>query len=782
MISETILEKLEFQKILKHISGYCATDRGKSNILAAKPSDILSEIKQECLYVEQAKKLLIERERPPLDFLPDLNEDLSRSKIDGAVLESKKILEILRLLIISRLTSQYLNNNKDLAAGLSALSEKLFFEKLLERHIQNIINDKGDVKDNASKRLAEIRKEINYKKDELIKSVNRIIKSLSDNDIVREDYLTLRDGRIVIPVKSEHKRHIRGFIHSESSTGQTVYIEPEETLDLNNEILSLSFEEKREIERILKEITKKIASVSDELKISLSTLAYIDSVFSRALYSIEIIGCFPEFNEAMPFRLIEGRHPLLLKRLGKEKTVPLNVTIGKKNIIIITGPNAGGKTVVLKTIGLLVLMVQCGVPIPASPDSNFRIFKNVLIDIGDEQSIEDDLSTFSSHLSNIKRILESADSESLVLVDEIGTGTDPSEGAALATAVLIELKEKGAAVLATTHHGSLKLIANDLEGFENAAMEFDHQLLKPTYRFRQGIPGSSYAFEIARRIGFEEKLLNTAKENLDSDKHNIEKFLSEIEAKSFDLQEKLKKLEIENTRLTGLSGLYKQNLEKLNKEKKDILKKTSGEAADYLKDVNRKVENVIKELRETKASSESVKSAKKLVEELKVKNRELEKESVELNEEKINFTIGDFAAVRGSQTIGKIIGKNEAKNQAVLQVGAMKITSDISSLIPATAQKRTGSQDKVSSYSTQPAEVRLDIRGQRAAESEFEIIKFVDDAYSSGIERIEILHGKGTGALKKTVKDILKSHPKVKSFYYAPIEMGGDGITIVELS
>ncbi len=782
MISETVLEKLEFQKILKHISAYCVTDNGKSRILTAKPLEHLSEIKNECLYVEQAKRLLIEREHPPLNFLPDISEELSRSKIEGSVLESKRIPDILNLLVISRLTSQYLKNNKDTAGELSALSEKLFSDKLLERHIQNIINDNGDIKDSASKQLADIRKEINSKKDELIKSVNRIIKNLADKDIVREDYLTLRDGRIVIPVKAEHKRHIRGFIHSESSTGQTVYIEPEETLDLNNDILSLSFEEKREIERILRELTKKIASVSNELKDSLSALAYIDSIFSRAKYSIEIIGCFPELDNEKPFKLIEGRHPLLLKRLGKENTVPLSITIGKRHIIIITGPNAGGKTVVLKTIGLLALMIQCGIPIPASPDSNFNIFKNILIDIGDEQSIEDDLSTFSSHLSAIKRILENSDTESLVLVDEIGTGTDPSEGAALATAFLIELKEKGASVLATTHHGSLKLIANDLEGFENAAMEFDHQLLKPTYKFRQGIPGSSYAFEIARRIGLDEKILRTAKENLDIDKHNIEKFLSEIEARSFELQEKLKKLEIENTRLIGLSNLYRQNLDKLNKEKKDILKKASGEAAEYLRDVNRKVENVIRELRETKAGSESIKSAKKLVDELKAKNRQLEKENMELREEKANFTTGDFVSVSGTETIGEIIEINEAKKKAVLQVGVMKMTSDISSLVPAKAQKAKSNYNRFSSYSNQQTNIRLDIRGQRAAESEFEIIKFVDDAYASGIERVEILHGKGTGALKKIVNDILKGHPKVKGFYFAPIEIGGDGITIVELS
>ena len=369
---------------------------------------------------------------------------------------------------------------------------------------------------------------------------------------MREDYLTLRDGRMVIPVKSEHKRHLRGFIHSESATGQTVYIEPEQTLEMNNEIVTLGFSEKR--------------------------------------------GAFPSIDKKKPFTIIDARHPVLLKKLGRNAAIPLNLKLDNQKVIIITGPNAGGKTVVLKTIGLLCLLLQSGIHIPVSPDSNMHIFNNILIDIGDEQSLEDDLSTFSSHLNNLKNILVSSDNNSLVLLDEIGTGTDPIEGSALAAAVLLKLRDIGSLVFASTHHGSLKIIANNEDKFVNAAMEFDHEKLAPTYKFKLGTPGSSYAFEIAKRIGFSEELLNTAKDNLDADKHKIEEFLSEIESKSFELQEKLKKMEIENSRLAGLSNLYKENLDKLDKEKKEILKDATLEAADYLKNVNKKIENIIKEL------------------------------------------------------------------------------------------------------------------------------------------------------------------------------------------
>ncbi|MFO7447441.1 MAG: endonuclease MutS2 [Ignavibacteriaceae bacterium] len=782
MISNSVIEKLEYQKVLQYISKYCQTEKGKDEILSTVPSDNLAFVKNEGELVTQAKEILIKNVYPPLEYLPDLNNALSSSLIEGSVLESKKILDILRLAVISRNLFSYLKSNSDTAPDLAVFSSGLFVDKVFEHHIQRIINENGDVKDNASPKLGEIKKEINDKRDELVKSVNKLVKSLSEKDIVREDYLTLRDGRIVIPVKVEHKRHIRGFIHSESSTGQTVYIEPEETLELNNEIISLSFAEKREIDRLLKELTKRIGSVSAELKNTLSIIAHVDSIFARAKYSIEIIGSFPSIENKEPFLINDARHPIILKRLGRNTAVPLNVTIEEKRVVLITGPNAGGKTVVLKTIGLLALMVNSGIHIPADPDSNFHLFSNILVDIGDEQSIEDDLSTFSSHLSNINNILNSSDKDSLVLLDEIGTGTDPAEGSALATAVLIHLRDKQATVFATTHHGSLKLIAHDLSGFENAAMEFDNENLKPTYLFKQGIPGSSYAFEVAKRIGFENDFLEMAAEYLDADKHKVENFLVEIEAKSKKLEDKLKKLEVENSRLAGLSNLYSNSVEKLNREKKDILKKAKQDADDYLKGINKKVEQVIKELKETNARPDIIKSSQNIIRDIKETNKNLFKEEISSEIEKYEFAAGDFVQLKNTETIGQISEIFSSKNKAILSVGSLKMQVSLNELIPSKKEKlKPVYSETGGSYNSAPPKIRIDIRGERPEEAEFEVIKFIDDAYTSGLERIEILHGKGTGALKKTVKDILKSHDKVKNFYFAPIEFGGEGITIAEL-
>ena len=570
-------------------------------------------------------------------FISDLKNSLSESRIEGSILSSNKVLEILKLAKTSRLLIQFLKSELKEESKLREKLNFLFSDKLFEHHIDKVINEQGEVKENASNELSRIRKDINSRRNELVKSINRIIKTLKEDDIVREDYLTLRDGRMVIPIKAEHKRHIRGFIHSESSTGQTVYIEPEETLDLNNDIISLSFAERREIERILKELTKMIGQSSEQLKTSLETIAYIDSVFARAQYSIEIIGSFPQVDNTKPIFISEARHPILLKKLSRQKTVPLSFELNNDKVVIITGPNAGGKTVVLKTIGILSLMLQAGIHVPANSNSNFHIFENILIDIGDQQSIEDDLSTFSSHLKNLKSIIDNAGEDSLILLDEIGTGTDPAEGSALAAAILSTLLEKGSTVFASTHHGSLKVFAYNIDGMQNAAMEFDHTNLSPTYKFNLGVPGSSYAFEIAKRTGLDDDVLDKAKQNIDSDKHNLEKFLSELEEKSNKLNKKLNELEIENSRLEGLSALYKKSYEKIEKEKKEILKKVKYDGELYLENVNKKIEKVIKDLRESNASKDVIKESKKIIQEIKSDNKEVFTEKVEKVSDKKDF-------------------------------------------------------------------------------------------------------------------------------------------------
>jgi DNA mismatch repair protein MutS2 len=781
MMDKVVLDKLEFHKVLSTLANYSSTETGRKQILGLIPTFNLNKILKEGQTVSEAKEILIRNIPPQIDFIPDIFDSISQSKIEGVVLSAKKILEILKLLKNSRSLYQFLKNNSSIAPLLSEQLSSLFNDKLLENHIEKVIDENGDIKEKASQKLSEIRKQIREKQNSLVKSISSIMKSLETDGIVREDYLTLRDGRMVIPVKAEHKRQIRGFIHSESATGQTVYIEPEQTLELNNEIITLGFAEKREIERLLKDVTALIGRNSDKIKDSLLTISYVDTVFARAKYSIEIIGSFPTIKNDLDFHINDARHPVLLKKLGRDKTIPLNFKLDEQSVIVITGPNAGGKTVVLKTIGLLSLLLQSGIHIPVDPDSNFHLFNNVLVDIGDEQSLEDDLSTFSSHLTNLKNILSVSDENTLVLLDEVGTGTDPTEGSALASAVLLKLRDKGALVFASTHHGSLKLIANSESGFINAAMEFDHDQLKPTYKFKLGIPGSSYAFEIARRIGVDEKLIDTAAGMMDSDKLKLEVFLSEIEAKSNRLEEKLKHIEIENTRLTGLSDLYKTNIGRLEKEKREILKKAKSDAEDFLKTVNKKVETAIKEIRESGAQKNVIKETKKIIDELKAEAQNLYSPEVVTEINISDFRVGNFVMIRETSTQGRILQIDSARNKALIESGSIKMQVNLSELVIANASKETKAENHHHNLQNLIPQHRLDIRGRKPEEVDFEIIKFLDDSYMNGQDRIEILHGKGTGVLKKTVKDILDKHEKVKNYYFAPIEFGGEGITIVEL-
>ncbi len=781
MLQTNLIEKLEFTRILKFISRYAITSGGKARIENLRPFSG-KDYREQGDLVSQAKEILIKESNLPFENLPDLTEELALSRIDGAVLAAPKILAIYRLAVCSREILSFLKQNTDVAPDLGLFTESLFLDKVFEHHITKILDENGEVKDSASKELTQIRNEINERSAELRKLVARLARDLSESKLMQEEYLTLRDGRIVIPVKAEYKRQIKGFIHSESASGQTVYIEPEETLHLNNEIITLTFAEKREIERLLKELTKKIGSVSHLLKQALDTIAELDSIFSRAHYSIEIIGAFPTIDNNRPFTLNDARHPLLIQKLGRNNTVPLDLEIQNDRVIVITGPNAGGKTVVLKTVGLLTLMVQAGIHIPASPDSNFHNFTDVFVDIGDQQSIEDDLSTFSSHLSNIKRILDHANSSVLVLLDELGTGTDPSAGAALGTAVLHTLNEKKATVLASTHHGNLKVLAQSFAGFQNAAMQFDTEKLIPTYQFKQGLPGSSYAFEIAMRLGFNPAFISSAQKYLDNKEFNIEKILVDIEKKEYELKGKLRQYEVENSRLKGLSNMYEQRVSKLELEKKQILKKTKEEAEQFLKEANREIERTVKEIKETQAAKQTVKSAKSTVDSILSRTKNLLPDEKEEKLVIAEVHVDDMVKIKQTGTVGKVMWVDKEKNSVKILSGNIPMTVKLSQVEP--ADKKT-----VKELSNVHAEnfkstlnYRLDIRGQKPEDAELKILRFIDEAYTTGQDRVEILHGKGTGVLKKMVQTIAKEHIGVSKYYYAPVEYGGEGITIIELS
>lgn len=780
MISKTTFEKLEYQKVLNYISNYTSTDQGKEKILTTLPFTNLIGAETEGCFVTEAKNILINYEYPPINYLPNLQNDLSRSTIEGTVLGQDSIKRILDLAVISRRLFSYLKSNALNTNLNKEFSASFFIDKNFESHISKIFNQQGEINDNASKKLSDIRKEIIRKSAGLKSIIEKLLKGFSNSYLVQEEYVTQRDGRLVLPIKAEHKRHVKGFIHSESNTGQTVYIEPEETLELNNEILSLGFAEKREIEKILKEITTLIGNNAHSLKLALNAIVHIDSIFAKAKYSLEIMGSFPIFNKTKKIKLINARHPILLKKMGFEKTVPLSFNYVNNDVTLITGPNAGGKTVVIKTIGLISLLAQSGIHIPIDPDSEMFFFNKIMLDIGDEQSLEDDLSTFSSHLSNIKNILDEADEYSLILIDEIGTGTDPSEGTALAASFLIKMQEKKSIVIATTHHGNLKIIASELENFQNASMEYDLSKLQPTYKFRQGMPGSSYAFEVAEKIGLDKSILKLAEEYLDSDKNKIEKFITDLENKSMALTKKLNQLEIENTRLQGLTGLYERENQKLKDQKEKIIKETREKADLFLDDINSQFENTVKRIKESNAEKQIIREEKEKILKLKRIVEETYKQPVPNIIDRGEFNKTDYVQIKDSLTSGEIIEIDNAKGTATIEAGALKIKAKIKNLIHIEKPKNKVSQ-KIFVSSSSLESTKLDIRGRKPEEIEFEVVKFIDDAHLSGLRNVEIIHGKGTGVLRESVHQLLKNHTLVKSFELADIELGGAGATNVKL-
>ncbi|MBI4810747.1 MAG: endonuclease MutS2 [Ignavibacteriales bacterium] len=591
-------EKLEFDKIKKYIQRYSISDLSREHLDKLVPSVNISEIKENLSLVTEMK-LLLETDDPlPLDNLSDIRTSLHRSAIEDYILPSVELHQIESVLITSRLLHTFFSRRSKLYPLISLKVKSIHVEKILEYNIHQAIDEDGKVKDSASKELSSVRRQIANKSHAVRRNLEVLLKNIAGSEWIQEEIITTREGRMVIPVKTEYKNRVPGFIHSASASGATVYIEPAETLDVNNEIRTLYFQEQREIERILKDLTKQVREVKDKLLHNVHVLAELDFIQSKAKYSIEVIGSKPKMKSDGDIRFINAYHPLLLQRHKRKDVVPLDLEITDEfNTIIITGPNAGGKSVAMKTVGLLSLLAQAGCHIPASPESEVRIFSDIFVDMGDEQSIENDLSSFSSHLNNLKVILENANERSLVLLDEIGSGTDPIEGSSIAAAVLEHLTELNSINIATTHHGNLKAFAFETLRMQNAAMEFDQTTLQPTYRYRSGVPGSSYAIEMAERLKMSSVIIKRSREIKGSEANKLEDLILDLEKKSQELKSTLDKVNEEKSRLHNLNLVYQNKITSLEKE----VKETKARALDEAKHIVRKANSVIeKSIREIK--------------------------------------------------------------------------------------------------------------------------------------------------------------------------------------
>jgi DNA mismatch repair protein MutS2 len=615
--------------------------------------------------------------------------------------------------------------------------------------------------------------------DALRRRLESILRKVAQQEFLQDEIVTTRDGRFVIPIKSEYKHSVPGFIHSTSSSGATVFIEPAESLELNNALRELQLREQREIHRILADLTKQVSAIREPLAVSFSTLTEIDVIVARGKYSIEICGNPPVISPEPFIKLINARHPILLQHLKREEVVPLSIELGMgTHTLIITGPNAGGKTVTMKTVGLLSLCVQAGIHIPADSESELYPFQNYFVDIGDDQSIENDLSTFSSHLNSLHKILEEADASSLVLIDEIGAGTDPSEGGALAAIVLQDLTARRAITIATTHHGMLKVFAHETSGMDNASMEFDQESLGPTYRFRSGIPGSSYAFELAERLGISQSVLNRARVQMGDEKTKLESLLQELEHQIQEYKGQLRQTAKEKEHLESMVLSYEQKTTQLKRELGTIRKKAIEEAKEIVQQAHIKVERSVKEIRESGAQREIVHSSRQVLKKL---GEDLEKftavEELTNPQGAESIEKGDIVRIRDGHESGEV--KEIHGKDAIVLCGNARLRI---ALIDLHREQKQMKQVHTASAITVPeAAHEIDLRGLFGDDAIAQVQAFLDNAYAAGLHRVDIIHGKGTGALRKKISEFVKMYPHMKTFRLGEWNEGGSGVTVVEL-
>ncbi|WP_420575652.1 endonuclease MutS2 [Ekhidna sp.] len=778
-----IEEKLGFDLIRDHLIRFCQSTRGEDLARKAKPTD-----KYEVLvkWLSQAKEMIrlkgSSEEKVSFEF-PDIDDYLTQVKVPGSFLNPEDFHDLKRG--VNTLTSwiRFFQKKGSEYPELMALSSHIEIDPNLSIHIDKTIDDRGEVKDSASSELAEIRSKISRSERAVRSAIQKILKKAKDDQFTEEDStLTVRDGRLVIPVKAEHKKRIQGFVHDESATGQTVYLEPGEVLELNNQVQELKYAEKREIIRILIALSDHVRANLKDLKNGSALLEKLDFIHAKSILADYINGVVPEVKKSTSFSLVNAVHPLLyLSHKGSGKPViPMNLTLDhEKRILIISGPNAGGKSVALKTVGLLQFMLQTGLPVSVGEESKMGLFSSVFIDIGDTQSIEDDLSTYSSHLTSMKYFLQHTDKRSIFLIDEFGKGTEPQFGGAIAESVLHELNKKRAFGVITTHYQNLKKIGDETPGLVNGAMKYDLDALEPLFELEVGKPGSSFAFEIAGKIGLPQNIIESARKKIGSSHVAYDQLLNQLEKEKSKYEKLTKKLEKDQGDIIKVRKDYEDLRSMLDEDKKRIIKEAKQEAKQILENANKDVERVIREIKESKASKERTKAAREKLEQKKGHYEEkVSKKSPALKE-------GDVVKVVGQETTGTI-QKLKGKQAEVL-FGSLKSIISTDKLQKADQAPQVSYQKKVKKLgidiSNKMANFNheISIRGMRADEAMNRVESFIDEALLVGVDEIKIVHGKGHGVLREIVRNVTKGHPGIASVEDEHADRGGAGISIIKL-
>ncbi len=806
------LRILEFNKILSMVTEYATSPMAKRRIDRMKPQrdiDVIRKLQEE---TNDALNRLNRHGNISFSGLRDIGASIKRLEVQGT-LTSQELLDIAAVLQVAKAAKQY-GDGSDLTEALASRNQEPVSQttndSLTERfnmllplehiasEITRCILSENEYADDASSGLKNIRREIRLTNDKLHQQLDKIIKSDANRDQLQDSLITMRNGRYCIPVKQEYRSKFPGMIHDQSSTGSTLFIEPMAVVNLNNQIKELANEELLEIEKILETLSAQAATYVSDIAYDLELLTDLDFIFAKAKFARATNSTRPIFNTDGIIDIRQGRHPLL----EKHSVVPVDIRLGEAyNLLIITGPNTGGKTVSLKTLGLFSLMGQAGLHIPAMEESRLAVFDDIFADIGDEQSIEQNLSTFSSHMSNIVYIVQHATPNTLCLFDEPGGGTDPVEGAALAVSILNYLKSMGARCMATTHYSELKTYALSTDGVENASCEFDVATLRPTYKLTIGIPGKSNAFAIASKLGLPDYIINSAKEQIDSDAIDMETLLADLEKSKRSMEEDEKAIEAYKKEIEDLKESLKTKEENLDTKKAEILKKAREEARDIIEEAKETADQAIRDY--NKWRSNPNKADMRTMEEkrssLRNKIKDYEKSGAKetkkqtSNHKASDFHIGDTVQVLSIGTRGTITKLPDNKGIAGVQMGILNSMLPISDLliIPESTvsvngekQKYAGRRaggDHTSVSKSMTFSPELNVMGKTVDEACFEIDKYLDDAVLAHISRVTIIHGKGTGALRKGIWAYLKKHPLVQSYRSGEFGEGEYGVTIVDL-
>lgn len=784
---------LEFDKIIEILKTKASSSLGLHKIENLEPSSDFEEVQYRLQETTEAQSILIKRGHVNLGGIHDVLDKVKRAEI-GASLDPGSLLMVADTLRAARVLSNSLSGDGEEEDFnypiIQSLATSLYIHREIEDAVYNAIVSEIEIADSASHTLRDIRRKIVQKNQSIRSKLNTIISSATYQKYLQDSIISMRGDRFVVPVKAEYRSVVAGIVHDQSSSGATLFIEPMSIVEMNNELRKLKLDEQEEIERILAELSKMIGEIAREIISNQEILEKIDFIFAKGKLSLEMKGIDPKLNKDKSFVIKNGRHPLL----DPKKVVANTIYLGDEfHTLVITGPNTGGKTVTIKTVGLFALMTQSGLHIPADFGSSMCVYDNIFADIGDEQSIEQSLSTFSSHMTRIVSILDKVTEDSLVIFDELGAGTDPVEGAALAIAILEDVRMAGAKCIATTHYSELKNYALTKKGVENAAVEFDVETLSPTYRLLIGVPGKSNAFEISKKLGLSEFVINRAKEFINTENIELEDLLQNVEKNRIKAEEDRAEAEKLKTEIQMIRDAEAEKLEKLTNQKEKMMERARSEAFSITRQAKEEVDEIIKRLRELeqeRAYKEKNRQIEQLRKELTDSMGSLQPTVKSMIVPKVaskeikNLKAGEDVKVITLNQEGTVVSADDKKKEAVVQIGIMKMTLPYKSLQriknqqQATVTKKTRSVIKAKSGRVKG---EVDLRGMNLEEATLELEKYLDDATVAGLEQVTVIHGVGTGVLKTGLQDVLKKNKHVKKKRPGGYGEGGVGVTIVTL-